>query len=83
MVVTAVVVVEGGGGATAGDCLGVAAHGARRVLVSVSRTGMIKRTVGAGGVFLSPAGGGGSKAVAIGTLGVAISLRRFLDLESL
>jgi len=43
---------------------------------------MMKRTVGACGVFLGAEGRGVSKSVAVGTLGVAVSLRRFLDLES-
>jgi len=83
MVVTTVGAVGGGGGAAAGDGLEVAALGASGVLASVGRASMMKRTVGAGGVFLSASGRGVSKPVAVGALGVAVSLRGFLDLETL
>jgi len=43
----------------------------------------MKGTVCAGGVFLGASGRGVSKPVAVGALGVAVSLRRFLDLEPL
>jgi len=42
---------------------------------------MMKRTVEAGGVLLGASGMGVSESVAVGTLGVAVSLLRFLDLE--
>ena len=42
---------------------------------------MMKRTMGAGGVFLGASGSGVSEAVAVGRLGVAVSVRRFLDFE--
>jgi len=42
---------------------------------------MMKRTVGAGGVFLAASGSGVSESIAVGALGVALSLGRFLDLE--
>jgi len=41
---------------------------------------MIKRTKGAGGVFLGASGMGVSEMVAVEALGVAVSLCRFLDL---
>jgi len=44
---------------------------------------MMKRTIRAGGVFLGASGMGVSESIAIGTLGVAVSLGRFLDLEPL
>jgi len=44
---------------------------------------MMKRTVGAGGVFLGVSGSSVSKSVVVGALGVAVSMCRFLDLESL
>jgi len=83
VVVTTVGAVGGGGGAAAGDGLGVAALGACGVLASVSGASMMKRTVGTGGVFLGASGRGVSKPIAVGALGVAVSLRRFLDLELL
>jgi len=43
----------------------------------------MKRTVGAGGVFLGALGRGVSESVAVGALGVVVSLRHFLDLEPL
>jgi len=73
----------GGGGAATGDSLGVAALGAGGVLASMSRARMMKRTVGAGGVFLGVSGRGVSEIIAVGALGVAVSFRRFLDLEPL
>ena len=72
-----------GSGAAARDGLGVAALVAGGVLASVSRASMMKHTVGAGGVFLSVAGRGVSEPVAVGALGAAINLRRFLDFEPL
>ena len=83
VVVTVVRAVGAGGGAAARDCLGVAALGAGGVLASVSRASMMKRTVGAGWVFQAASGRCVSKSVAVGALGVAVSLRRFLDLELL
>jgi len=44
---------------------------------------MMKRTIRAGGVLLGAAGMGVSESVAVGTLGVEVSLGRFLDLEPL
>jgi len=44
---------------------------------------MVKCTVGAGGVLLGASGMGVSESVAVGALGVAVSLRRFLDHEPL
>jgi len=67
----------GGSGAAAGDWLGVAALGAGGFLASVGGTSMLKRTVGAGGVFLGASGRGVSKSLAVGPLGLAVSLRRF------
>jgi len=71
-----------GGGAAAGDGLGVGALGARGVLASVSQASMMKRTVGTCGMLQVHRGDHMSESVAIGLLGVAVSLRRFLDLES-
>jgi len=81
MVVTIVGVVGGGGGAEAGDGLGVAAFGAGGGLASMSRASMMKGTVGAGGVLLGALGRGVSESIAVGALGVAVSLRRFRNFE--
>jgi len=81
VVVTAFRAVGGGGGAAAGNSLGVSSFGAGGVLASVSRASMMKRTVGAGGVFLGALGMGVSEPVAVGALSLAISLRRFFDLK--
>ena len=43
---------------------------------------MVKRSVGAGRVFLGAAGGGVAEAVAVGALGVAVGLNRLFDLET-
>jgi len=42
----------------------------------------MKRTVGAGGLLLSASGRGVSESVAVGALGVAVSLSRFLNVEA-
>ena len=81
MVVTTVGGVGRGRRAAAGDGLGVAALGGGGVLAYVSRASLMKRTVGAGGVFLGAPGRSVSKSVAVGTLGVPASLRCFLDPE--
>jgi len=81
VVVIAVWAVGGGGGAAAEDGLGVAALGVCGVLASVSWACIMKRTVGAGGVLLGAWGSSVSESIAVGALGVAVSLRRFLDLE--
>jgi len=65
------------------DGLGVAAFGTCGVLASLSRVSMMKRIVGAGGVFLGASGKGVSKPIGVGALSVAVRLRRFLDLEPL
>jgi len=83
VVVTTVGAMGGGGGAATGDGLGVAAIGAGGVLASMSRASMMKCTVGAGGVFLGASGKGMAKSIAVGPLGVLVSLRRFLDFEPL
>ena len=44
---------------------------------------MMKSTVGAGGLLLGASGMGMSESIAIEALGVAVSLRRFLDFEPL
>ena len=44
---------------------------------------MMKRRIGAGGVLLGASGIGVSESVAVGALGVTVSLGRFLDLEPL
>ena len=54
-----------GGGAATGDALGVTALGAGGVMPSVGRVSMMKRTVGAGGVFLGASGIGVSESVAV------------------
>ena len=79
--ITTVGALGGGGGTAAGDGLGIAALGAGGVLASRSRASMMNRTVGAGGVFLGASGRGVSESVAVGALGVAVSLRRFLEFE--
>ena len=81
MVVVTVRVVGVGSGAAGGDCLEVATLGAVGVLASVGRMSMMKGTEGAGGVFLGASGRGVSKSIAVGALGVAVSLARFLDLK--
>jgi len=43
---------------------------------------MMKRTIGAGGVFLSASGMGVSESVVVGTLGVAVGLCSLLDFET-
>ena len=43
----------------------------------------MKRTIWAGGVFPGASGRGVSEPVAVGSLGVTVSLRRLLDLEPL
>ena len=43
---------------------------------------VVKRTVGAGGVFLGASGIGVSESVAVGALGVAVGLRSLLDFET-
>jgi len=48
----------------------------------MGRTIVIKRTVGAGGVFLGASGIGVSESVAVGALGVAVGLRSLLDFET-
>jgi len=42
---------------------------------------MMKRTKGAGGVFLGASGIGVSESVAVGALGIAVGLRSLLDFE--
>jgi len=83
MVVTAVGTVGRGAGAAAGEGFAVTAVGAGGVLASMSRARVMKRTVGAGGVFLDASGSGVSESVEVGALGVAVSLRRFLDIDLL
>jgi len=82
VVVTTVEALGGGGGAAAGDGLVVPALGAGGVLPSMCRVSMTKRTVATGGVFLGAFGRGLSKPVAVGALGVAVSLCLFFDLET-
>jgi len=43
---------------------------------------MMKRTKGAGGVFLGASGIGVSESVAVGALGVAVGSRSVLDFET-
>jgi len=43
---------------------------------------MMKRTIGAGGVFLGASGIGVSESVAVGALGVAVGLCSLFDLET-
>jgi len=74
--------VRGGGGAAVRDGHRVAALEAGGVLASGIRGRMMKCTVGAGGVFLGVSGGWVSNLVAVGAMGVAVSLGRFVDLEA-
>ena len=83
VVVTRVGAVGGGGWAAAGDGLGVAALGAGWVLACVSCPSMMKGTGRAGGMFQGVSGRGVSKWVAVGRLGISVSLRGFLDLARL
>jgi len=83
VVITTVGAMGGGRETAAGDGLGIASLGAGGVLTLMGRTSMMKRTVRAGGVFLGASGMGVSESVTGGTLGVAVSLGRFLDLEPL
>jgi len=83
MVIATVGAVGGGRWAAVGDGSGVASLGTGGVLASVGQTSMMKRTIQAGGVFLAASGMGVSEPVAVGALGVAVSLARFLDLEPL
>jgi len=83
MVFPAVGAVGGGGVLAVRDGPRVASFWAGGVLTSVSRTTLVKRTVGAGVVLLGASGMGMSESVAVGALGVAVSLRRFLDLRPL
>ena len=82
MVVAAIRAVGRGGRAAAGNGLRVTAFGACGILASVGRTIVMKRTVGAGGVFLGASGIGVSESVAVGALGVAVGLRSLLDFET-
>jgi len=43
---------------------------------------MMKRTKGAGGVFLGASGMGVSESVAVGALGIAVGLGSLLDFET-
>jgi len=83
VVVTTVGAVGGGAGAAARDGLAVAAFGECGVLPSVSQASMMKRTVGAGGVLLGASGRGVSESIAVGALGVPVSLRHILNLKTL
>jgi len=83
MVVPAFGAVGGGGWTAVRDGPGVASLWAGGVLAWVNRTSMMKRTVGAGGVRLGASGMGVSELVAVGVLGVAVSLRCSLDPERL
>jgi len=83
VVVVTIEAVGGGGWAAVRGGPGVASLGAGGVVASVGRTSMMKRTIRAGGMFLGASGMGVSEPVAVGTLGVAVSLGRFLDLEPL
>jgi len=83
MVIATVGAVGGGRGAAVGDGFGVATFGAGGVLATVGRTSMMKCTVWAGGVLLGASGIGVSKSIAVGALGVAVSLGHFLDFEPL
>ena len=71
-----------GGRAAARDGFGVASLGAGGVLASVGRTSMVKRTIGARGVFLGAALSGVTVAVAVGALGVSVRLHCLFNLEA-
>ena len=82
VVIATIGAVGWGDGAAAGNGLRVAAFGACGVLAPMGRTIVVKRTVGAGGVFLGASGIGVSESVAVGALDVAVGLRSLLDLET-
>jgi len=82
VVIATVGAVGWGGRAAAGNGLRVAVCGACGVLASVGRTIVMKRRVGAGGVFLGVSGMGVSESVAVGALGVAVGLRSLFDFET-
>ena len=48
----------------------------------MGRTSMVKRTIGARGVFLGAALGGVTVAIAVGALGVSVRLHCLFDLEA-
>jgi len=81
VVVTTVEAGRGEGGTAVEGGLGDTALGAGGVFASLSRASMMKGTVGAGEVFLGALWRGESKSVAVGALGIAVSLPRFLDLK--
>jgi len=83
VVVPTVGAVGRGGGAATREGLRVAALGAGGVLASMSRASMMKRTVEAGGVLLGASGRSVSESIAVGALGLAVSLRCFLDFKPL
>ena len=83
IVIPSVGTVWGGGGRAVWDGPGVATLWAGRVLALVSRTSMMKYTVAAGGVSMGASDMDLSESVAVGALGVAVSLRHFLDLAPL
>jgi len=82
VVITAVEAVGRGGGTAVRDSPGGASLGTSWVSASVSRVSMMKHTVGASGVFLGSSGRGVSNGIAVGTLGIVVSLCRFLNLEA-
>jgi len=69
--------------AAAGNRFGVAVFGAGGVLAAVSCATMMKCTIGASWVFLGASGIGVSLAERVESLGVAVYVRRFVDLEPL
>ena len=82
MVAAAVGAVGGRGWAAGGDRFLVSSFVAGWVLAAVSCPSMMKRAIGARGVFLFAALGGVAETVAVGALGVTVCLDHLLDLEA-
>ena len=83
VVVAAVGAVGGGGGAAPRDGSLVSPFGAGGVLASMGRTSIMKCTIWARRVLLDASGRCLSESVAVGALGVAVSLDDSFDLTAL